>query len=176
MKISQNNKGFEESELFASKYDFMASPPPPAQPWSAPCTRGLWGAMGPIYVKIRTVPAGTSSACEVEPEVLGLSFLVVYQMSVRVMMLMSCKREPGPGVSGGTPYLFPELRALGPLRAHNFWRLHSCIIFRDDLLHNFFHVFSMDFDLHFSSMLASFSVSFALFFWHRFYMDLSSIL
>ena len=41
---------FEESWLFASKCDFMASLAPPAQPWSLRCARRLWGATGPIYV------------------------------------------------------------------------------------------------------------------------------
>ena len=34
-------------------------------------------------------------------------------------------------------------------------------IFRDDFLHGFFHVFLMDFDLHFGSISASFCMIFA---------------
>ena len=94
-----------------------------------------------MYVYPHTVPAGTSSACEFEPEV-----LVVCRMFVFVMMLHA---------RGNLD--FPALRALGPLRAYKFWRLHFCIIVRDEL-EIFFQIFEIDFDLHFGSMLASFSM------------------
>ena len=94
-------------------------------------------------------------------------------------MLMTCKGAPWLGVSGGTPYLFPARQAQGPLRAHSFGGGHFCIIFRYDILHCFCIYFDMDSDLHFGSMLASFSIVVALPFrasiLHEFVIDFATI-
>ena len=42
------------------------------------------------------------------------------------------------------------------------WALYFCIIYRDVFVVSFFHLFLKDVDLHLGSMLASFSMFFAL--------------
>ena len=74
------------------------------------------------------MPAGTSSACELEPKVLGLLPDVclcddvddLREGTLTWSLRRNSLRLPG---------------MLSPLPADSFWELHCCIIFRDDLLH-----------------------------------------
>ena len=82
------------------------------------------------------MPAGKSSACELEPEVLGRCLLVVCQMFVFLMTLhargnLDLESPEELLTSSGTP-------GPGALRANSFWTLYFCTIVRDDLLHRFF--------------------------------------
>ena len=66
----------------------------PASFGRPPCVRGLWGAHAPnICIEIRTVPAGTSSACEVT--VRGCRVLLFNCLpDVCFFDDVGCKREP----------------------------------------------------------------------------------
>ena len=85
-----------------------------------------------------------------------------FQLFARCLFFAGCWMQEGTLTwslrRNSLPLL--ALRALGPLRAHGFMALHFCIIFRDVFL----YCFLMDFDLHFGTMLASFSMFVALLF------------
>ena len=54
---------------------------------------------------------------------------------------VGCKREPWPGVSGGTPYLFRHSGPMGPSGRIAFWRLIFASFFVMFFLYSFFMYF-----------------------------------
>ena len=137
--------------IFSSKtWKFKAE-----APMKEPMPGGPWAQ----YTD-RSVPASTSSACEVT--VRGSRALLFNRLlGVCFCDDIGCKREPWPGVSGGTHYLF---RHPGPGLPPGLWLLGASFLhhFSWCFFELFFHVLLIDVDLHFGSMLESFSMFFAL--------------
>ena len=138
---------------------------------------GLWYQYPPlshsniyiyIYIYIRTVPSGTPVRFRGGgPGFLGLCILLTCLMVVCMMMICQ-QRTLSLESPGGTPYLFPALRAHASPRAYSFLELQFVTL-------NFASILGSILDLILDQNSLIFQRLFALILKHRFLYDFEGI-